>query len=117
MAIVTVSDLSIGFRGPDLLDKISCQIDERQRIGLLGRNGSGKTTFMRILCGDQSPDHGKVSLAPGKKLALLQQEVPRDISGSIFEIVMQGWQTDQIKNVNDPDDQELVHMQIEYAKT
>ena len=60
MALVTIKDLSIRFRGPLLLDGVSCQIDAGQRIGLLGRNGAGKTTFMRILRGDVEPDNGEV---------------------------------------------------------
>jgi ATP-binding cassette subfamily F protein uup len=90
MPLVTVKDLRIGFRGPPLLDGVSCQIEPGQRIGLMGRNGSGKTTFMRILTGQVQPDGGQVILAPGAKMSLLPQDVPRQLAGTIGEIVAQG---------------------------
>ena len=90
MPLITIRDLSVGFRGPALLDSVSCQIEAGQRIGLLGRNGSGKTTFMRILCGDVEPDGGEISLSPGMKISLLPQDVPQDLHGTTAEIVAQG---------------------------
>jgi ATP-binding cassette subfamily F protein uup len=90
MAVVTIRDLTIGFRGPPLLDGVCCQIEAGQRIGLLGRNGSGKTTFMRLLCGDVEPDGGEIVVAPGIRAALLAQDVPQNLTGSIFEVVAQG---------------------------
>jgi ATP-binding cassette subfamily F protein uup len=90
MALVTVTDLRIGYRGPALLDGVSCQIEPGQRIGLLGRNGAGKTTFMRILSGEVQPDGGDVVLTPGTKVALLPQDVPQDLTGSVHEVVAGG---------------------------
>ncbi len=90
MALVTIRQLSVGYRGPLLLDSVNCQIEPGQRIGLLGRNGSGKTTFMRLLCGDVEPDSGEIAMAPGTNVSLLQQDVPRDSIGSIGEIVATG---------------------------
>ncbi len=90
MPLITVKELRIGFRGPPLLDGVSCQIEPGQRIGLLGRNGAGKTTFMRILSGQVQPDGGQVVLAPGTKVSLLPQDVPDDIAGSVREVVAQG---------------------------
>lgn len=90
MALITVSELRIGFRGPLLLNNVSCQIEPGQRIGLLGRNGAGKTTFMRILSGQVEPDAGEVSFAPGTTVALLPQDVPSGINGSIRDVVREG---------------------------
>jgi ATP-binding cassette subfamily F protein uup len=90
MALINVSELTIGFRGPVLLDSVSCTIDSGQRIALLGRNGAGKTTFMRILCGEVVPDSGQVSFAPGVRVALLPQDVPRDLRGPVLEILSSG---------------------------
>ena len=67
---------------------MTCQIESGQRIGLLGRNGSGKTTLMRILSGAIVPDHGECVVAPGVKVSLLPQEVPRDLAGSINDVVL-----------------------------
>src|SRR5262245_8926870 len=90
MPLISIRELTIGFRGPSLLDAVSCQIEPGQRIGLLGRNGSGKTTFMRILCGDVEPDGGQVTFAAGTRVALLPQDVPKDIHGSIAGVIAQG---------------------------
>jgi ATP-binding cassette subfamily F protein uup len=90
MPLITVSDLSIGFRGRTLLDAISCQIEPGQRIALLGRNGEGKTTFMRLLCGQVEPDLGQITHAASMKIAILPQDVPQDISGSIRDVVARG---------------------------
>ncbi len=90
MALITIRDVSIGFRGPPLLDEVSCQIEPGQRIGLMGRNGAGKTTFMRILCGEIEPDHGGVSFVAGTKISLLSQEVPRHTQGRVFDAVSDG---------------------------
>ncbi len=90
MALVTIRELSIGFRGPLLLDEVSCQIHRGQRIGLLGRNGAGKSTLLRMLCGQVEPDGGKIGFAPGTTASLLPQDVPREISGSVSEVVASG---------------------------
>jgi ATP-binding cassette subfamily F protein uup len=90
MALIRVHNLSIAFRGPPLLDDVTCQIEPGQRIGLLGRNGSGKTTFLRMLAGKTAPDHGVCELAPGVNVALLPQDVPLVLPGNVNEVVLQG---------------------------
>ncbi|MDP6555168.1 MAG: ATP-binding cassette domain-containing protein [Pirellulaceae bacterium] len=90
MALITLRELSIGFRGPPLLDKVSCQIDPGQRIGLLGRNGAGKTTLLRMLTGEVTPDGGEIAFAPGCVVSILGQDVPQDLQGSVASIVEAG---------------------------
>src|SRR3989440_7809931 len=90
MSLVTVRELRIGFRGPLLLDGVSCQIESGQRIGLLGRNGAGKTTFLRILSGQVEPDRGQVAFAPGATVSLLPQDVPQQLGGAIREVIAEG---------------------------
>jgi ATP-binding cassette subfamily F protein uup len=90
MAQITINELSIRFRGPPLLDGVTCQIEAGQRIGLLGRNGSGKTTLLRLLSGQEEPDQGEIILSAGTRVALLPQEVPRDMQGTVANIVSQG---------------------------
>jgi len=90
MALVTLSEVSIGFRGPPLLDSVSCRIEAGDKIGLLGRNGAGKTTLMRLLTGAIQPDHGEVSFSPGATTAYLPQDIPRDLIASIYEVVASG---------------------------
>lgn len=87
MALVTLNDVSIRYRGPALLDDVSCQIEARQRIGLLGRNGAGKTTLMKMISGQVQPDNGKVILQKGASVAILRQDVPQDVTGTIGDVV------------------------------
>ena len=95
MALIQLHELSIGFRGPLLLDHVSCQIEAGGRIGLLGRNGSGKTTLMRIISGAVQPDAGQCIIAPRTKVSLLPQEVPDHLHGTIDEVVRQGLPAEQ----------------------
>jgi len=91
MPIVTLRDVHLGFRGPPLLDGVECHVEAGQRIGLLGRNGAGKTSFMRLLCGDLTPDSGEVIFAPGTVVSYLQQDVPQEMVGLVREVVATGW--------------------------
>ncbi|MDG1513114.1 MAG: ATP-binding cassette domain-containing protein [Mariniblastus sp.] len=90
MSLVSIRDLSIGFRGPALLDSVNCQIEPGQRIGLLGRNGAGKSTLMNLINGNLKPDSGDIIIAPNANIAKLSQDVPRDVQGSIRSIVATG---------------------------
>ena len=90
MPLVTIRNLSLRFRGPPLLDDVTCHIEAGQRIGLLGRNGAGKTSLMRLLAGTIQPDAGGVTFAPGATTALLQQDVPQDMAGAVHDIVAAG---------------------------
>ncbi len=90
MPQISIEELSIGFRGPALLDNVSAKIDAGQKIGLLGRNGAGKTTLLRMLDGKVVPDHGNIVVSPGVNISRLTQEVPSDITGSIKSVVLDG---------------------------
>ena len=61
-AILTASDLEVRYNDRVVLDRASLTIDESDRIGLVGRNGSGKSTFLKIIAGEMAPDAGKVAL-------------------------------------------------------
>ena len=107
MALVHLDDLTIGYRGPPLLDGVTRQVEAGQRIGLLGRNGCGKTTLLRMIAGQEQPDRGRCVVAPGTRVAYLSQEVPQDLSGDALTIVRQaldaavatheveGWKADE----------------------
>ncbi|MEM8944406.1 MAG: ATP-binding cassette domain-containing protein [Planctomycetota bacterium] len=95
MSLIQLHELSIGFRGPLLLDKVSCQIEAGGRIGLLGRNGAGKTTLMRIISRQVQPDEGTCTIAPKTKVSLLPQDVPDHLQGRVEHVVRQGLPADQ----------------------
>jgi ATP-binding cassette subfamily F protein uup len=110
MPLVTISNLSIQFQGPPLLDGVDCLIDAGERIGLLGRNGAGKTTFLRMLAGRVQPDSGRIDFASGAKVALLQQDVPQDITGSVHDVVLAG-----VPQIGSGDESEAEHWRREHA--
>ena len=93
MPLITLDNISIGFRGPNLMDDVSANIDEGQKIGLLGRNGVGKTTLMKMLVGETVPDNGNIRFSPGTKVAYLTQDVPDNLSGSVKSVVLEGQPT------------------------
>ena len=74
MVDITVRDLVKSFEvGSTLLDGLSFEIQEGECVGIMGRNGCGKTTLFRLLTGELSPDEGEIFIAPGKKLGLISQ--------------------------------------------
>jgi ATP-binding cassette subfamily F protein uup len=88
--LLTARDIEYGFGGQTLLDGISLQIDEGERIGLLGRNGAGKSTLLRCLNCEQAPDSGRIEARPGLRTALLPQDLPQDMPRTVFEAVASG---------------------------
>lgn len=87
MALLSLLDVSIGFGGPPLLDRTNLQIDRGERVCLVGRNGAGKSTLMKVIAGELAPDEGQVFLQPGEQIALLRQEVPEGVEGTVRQIV------------------------------
>jgi ATP-binding cassette subfamily F protein uup len=90
MALVSLKDVKLAFGGPELIDGVSLQIERRERICLVGRNGAGKSTLMKIISGEITPDAGEVIGEQGLRIALLDQEVPQELSGTVFEIAAVG---------------------------
>ena len=90
--MISINDVSITFGGPQLLDGVTLQIEFGERIGLLGRNGSGKSTLMKLLVGDIVPDTGQIVKSGDIKAALLPQDVPDDLSGTVYDVVASGSQ-------------------------
>ena len=90
MALLSLQDVSIGYGGPMLLEKINLQIEKGERIGLLGRNGEGKTTLIRLINGDIIPDEGVISIPKGVSTATLPQVVPSGLDGTVSDVVAGG---------------------------
>jgi ATP-binding cassette subfamily F protein uup len=90
MAILTLRDVSLAFGGPKLLDGADFAIERSERVCLLGRNGEGKSTLLRLIAGELEPDHGEVIRQQGLRVARLPQDVPREWQGRVAEVVASG---------------------------
>jgi ATP-binding cassette subfamily F protein uup len=82
MALITLRDVTLGFRGPPVLDAANLVIDPGERVCLLGRNGTGKTSLLRLIQGELEPDRGEIARQQGLVTSMLPQEVPRDFGAS-----------------------------------
>ena len=80
----------MAFGGPLLLDRLSLQVEPGERIALLGRNGVGKTTLMKVMAGQVTIDEGQIVFQKGIQVTHLPQEVPNDLKGLVFDIVFSG---------------------------
>jgi ABC transport system ATP-binding/permease protein len=90
MALISLQDVSIGFGGPRLLDEINLQIESGEWVGLLGRNGMGKSTLLKLVSGEILPHSGTIARQQNASVAYLPQEVPQGLSGRVVEIVEGG---------------------------
>ena len=90
MALVSLQGVSVGFGGPLLLDRIDLQIESGERVCLVGRNGTGKSTVLKIIPGEVKTEAGKTVYQQGLRIASLTQEVPRNINGTVFDVVAEG---------------------------
>jgi len=90
MALMNLRDIRVAFGGPPLLEGASLRIEPGERICLLGRNGTGKSTLLRVVNGEIAPDEGEIVRQQGVKVALVPQEVPPGLSGTVGEVVSGG---------------------------
>jgi ATP-binding cassette subfamily F protein uup len=90
MALISLQDVSIGFGGPRLLEEINLQIESGERIGLLGRNGMGKSTLLKLVGGETLPHSGTIARQQNIRVAYLPQEVPSGLSGRASDIIASG---------------------------
>jgi ATP-binding cassette subfamily F protein uup len=90
MALVSVREVSHSFGGSLLFDKVTFHIERGERVCLLGRNGAGKSTLMQLIDAELKPDDGAVMRQQGAKISRLAQNVPADLTGSVFDLVIAG---------------------------
>ncbi|MDH2047726.1 ABC transporter ATP-binding protein [Acinetobacter sp. MF4642] len=89
MAYITLRDVQLAFGGPALLDGANFSLERGERVCLIGRNGEGKSTLLKLIEGSLLPDSGEVSLQNGITISMLAQDVPMD-SGKVADIVADG---------------------------
>jgi ATP-binding cassette subfamily F protein uup len=90
MPLLSFDNLSIAFGAEKLLDNASFQLDAGERVCLIGRNGTGKTTLLRLLAGEIHADGGEIWRQPGLRIATLAQELPADTATTVFDMVAGG---------------------------
>ncbi|WP_165067443.1 ATP-binding cassette domain-containing protein [Paludisphaera rhizosphaerae] len=90
MALLSLRGVSLSFGGPKLLDGVDLTIEAGERVCLLGRNGEGKSTLMKIISGELSPDEGDVLRQQGLRVARLLQDVPAGHGGTVADEVADG---------------------------
>ena len=100
MAFISLQDISLAFGGPLLFDHLSLHVEQGERVALLGRNGVGKSTLMKVMAGQLKVDEGLVVYQKGIRVSYLPQEVPVDIAGNVFDFVLTGL-GDRVKLVSD----------------
>jgi ATP-binding cassette subfamily F protein uup len=90
MALISLQNVSLGFGGPLLLEEVNLQIEPGERVGLLGRNGMGKSTLLKLVNDDFLPHDGNIARQQNLRVAYLPQEVPQDWTGNVADIVTGG---------------------------
>src|SRR6185436_822483 len=80
----------IAFGHLPLLDQVALQIEPRERVSVIGRNGTGKSTLLKIISGEVAPDAGTVWRQPALRIARLEQDVPLSANRSVFDVVADG---------------------------
>ena len=90
MPLLTLEAVSFAFGHVPLLDRAGLQIDAGERVALIGRNGTGKSTLLQILSGEIVPDAGSVWRAPGLRAARLAQDPALSRDDSVFDVVAEG---------------------------
>ncbi len=90
MSLISFSQVSLKFDTHVLLDNADLTLAEGDRLAIVGRNGCGKTSLLKLMGGFIKPDSGLIEFLNGIKVAYLQQEVPTNLSGKVFDIVSQG---------------------------
>ena len=90
MPLLRLNKVSLAFGHRALLDSIDLEIQRGERVCLVGRNGEGKSSLMRILSGEVVPDDGEVWIRPGMRVAYLAQEVGMDSNDTVFDVVAAG---------------------------
>ncbi len=88
MSLVTISKLSVTFLGTNLFHDIGLQVEQADRIGLVGPNGSGKTTLLRLITGEISPEAGEIKTGRGIRIGYLPQDVRAALLGNVLQSVL-----------------------------
>jgi len=100
--LISINNLSVQFTGINLFDNVTFNINDRDRIGLVGKNGAGKSTLLKILCGIQEPETGNIVIASGQTVGYLPQELVPESVGTVMEETLHAFeQIDVLENLQE----------------
>ena len=89
MALIHLRDIHLAFGIAPILDGIDFNIEQGERVCLIGRNGEGKSTLFKVISGQVKADSGEFQISGNLKIAMLEQDIP-ETSGKVSDIVMAG---------------------------
>ncbi len=90
MSLIQLQRVDFSIGGPLLLEHVDLSIEANERVCIVGRNGEGKSTLMKLIAGELKPDDGEIRVQGGVVVARMAQEVPQDTAGSVFDVVAEG---------------------------
>ena len=90
MPLLRLDQCALHYGTLALLDDVDFELKRGEKVGLLGRNGAGKTTFLNVLAGKIQPDSGERWLRPGTRLAWLRQALPEANDETVYDVVAAG---------------------------
>lgn len=90
MSLISLQNIKLAFGGPEIFSGVSFQINRGERVCLIGRNGEGKSTLLKVINNEIAADSGEVISRQNIRITSLSQEVPQDIEGTVFEFVLGG---------------------------
>ena len=99
MAILSAKSLHLRYGGPPLLEEVSFTLDRGERVCLLGRNGEGKSSLLKVLSGEVKPDRGTLAFSSGSRVAVLSQVFPASRPGTVRELIAAEYE----EEMHDPD--------------
>lgn len=88
--LLTLRSLGLRLGSTVLLEDVAFTVARGERVAVLGRNGMGKSTLLRLIEGEIAPDSGEIVRAQGLRIARLVQDVPQDLAGTVFDVIATG---------------------------
>jgi ATP-binding cassette subfamily F protein uup len=95
MPLLQLRQITLRYSSAPLLDEVDFQVDAGERICLLGRNGAGKTSLMRIITGEETPNEGELIRSSDAVITRLTQEIPDGITGTVRDVIHAGLRHDR----------------------
>src|SRR2546423_4093317 len=90
MAVLSLSNAHLAYGHVALLDDASFSLERGERLGLIGRNGAGKSSLLKIIAGQEKPDDGLLQMTQGLRIRYVPQEPVFDADATVFDVVSEG---------------------------